>query len=98
MQRQTVQRELQEVLCLTASVLQTQGQPFIQAIQKALTQSLTISLENCDIFLEVQIHKKSFPFGESLTVISLSNCQFFYYTLLKVTKKYEEERRKKGVH
>lgn len=58
MQRQTGQRELQEVLCLTASVLQTQGQPFIQAIQKALTQSLTISFENYDIFLEVQIHKK----------------------------------------
>lgn len=57
-QRQTGQRELQEVLCLTASVLQTQGQPFIQAIQKALTQSLTTSFENCDIFLEVQIHKK----------------------------------------
>lgn len=57
-QRQTGQRELQEVLCLTASVLRTQGQPFIQAIQKALTQSLTISFENYDIFLEVQIHKK----------------------------------------
>lgn len=57
-QRQTGQREHQDVLCLTASVLQTQGQPFIQAIQKALTQSLTISFENYDIFLEVQIHKK----------------------------------------
>ena len=59
-QRQTGQRELQEVLGLTASVLQTQGQPFIQAIQKALTQNLTISFENFGIFLEVQIHKKIF--------------------------------------
>lgn len=62
MQRQTGQREHQDVLCLTASVLQTQGQPFIQAIQKALTQSLTISFENYDIFLEVQIHKKKSSF------------------------------------
>lgn len=38
--------------------------------------------------------QKNLPFGVSLTVISLSNCQFFYYTLLKVTKKDEEERRK----
>lgn len=41
-----------------------------------------------------KFRKKNRPFGVSLTVISLSNCQFFYYTLLKLTKKYEEERRK----